>query len=103
MGLRRALVYAMTSAAIVSAVVLWQTRTSAINDANIAKIRDGMTLQEVEEILGGPARDEISAAESVLWPPSTLLVCCTNRAEWIGPDVAICVGFTNDRVVFRMF
>jgi hypothetical protein len=36
--------------------LLWPS--SAINRENAAKIRDGMSLAEVEAILGGPARDD---------------------------------------------
>lgn len=41
-------------------VVAWWTlpRPSVINPENAAKIEEGMTLAEVEAILGGPPRDE---------------------------------------------
>jgi hypothetical protein len=35
-----------------------RTPTTAITPANAAKIRNGMTVGEVEAVLGGPARDE---------------------------------------------
>ncbi len=36
----------------------WLAPRSAINEANFAKLREGMTRAEVEAILGGPPRDE---------------------------------------------
>jgi hypothetical protein len=106
MGLRRFIVFAITSAAITSALlVLWPlciSRPSAINKQNIVKIRNGMTLQEVEEILGGPARDEISGAKYVQWLPIMPLTLNKRGAEWIGPNAAVFVGLDDDnRVVCR--
>jgi outer membrane protein assembly factor BamE (lipoprotein component of BamABCDE complex) len=39
-------------------------RSSAINEENVARIQKGMTLAQVEAILGGPARDEEHGAGS---------------------------------------
>jgi hypothetical protein len=49
------------SVAVVAAlVVTWWAlpRPSAIHQENAAKVKEGMTLAEVEAILGGPPRDE---------------------------------------------
>src|SRR5436309_534757 len=43
---------------------------SAINRANALKIKPGMTLAEVEAILGGPARDELGGTDVRSWGPS---------------------------------
>src|SRR4051812_18163811 len=55
---RRWLLLGMVVAAAVLAAGLWliQPPRSAINGENAAKIRRGMTLAEVEAILGGPPR-----------------------------------------------
>jgi formylglycine-generating enzyme required for sulfatase activity len=50
------------SAATILAVFYWLGTASSISRSNAAKIRNGMSLQEVEFILGGPERDEITRA-----------------------------------------
>jgi SmpA / OmlA family len=42
--------------------LLWPRPASAITRENAAKINVGMTLAEVEAVLGGPARDEATGA-----------------------------------------
>jgi hypothetical protein len=57
---RRLLLFGLPAALVllgVGAVVLWP-RPSAITPENAKKIQKGMTLAEVEELLGGPARNE---------------------------------------------
>jgi hypothetical protein len=51
-----------------AAWVHWRTPT-AINHENAAKIQGGMTLAEVETILGGPARDETTGPVEREEPP----------------------------------
>src|SRR4051794_1408334 len=41
---------------------------SAINEQAFARIENGMTLREVEDILGGPARDESNTELSAYLP-----------------------------------
>jgi hypothetical protein len=59
---RRLLVFGLlagvTVAGLLAAWMFWPRTT--INGGNIARIEKGMTLAEVEAILGGPARDESS-------------------------------------------
>jgi hypothetical protein len=58
---RRLLILAVVGAAALAAGVslVWpQAPRSEINQENIARIRPGTTLAEVEATLGGPARDE---------------------------------------------
>jgi hypothetical protein len=59
---RRLLLFALPAGSVVAVLALaaWLVlpRPSAITRGNAAKIQEGMTLAEVEAILGGPARDE---------------------------------------------
>lgn len=57
---RRLLLFALLGGLLALGIfaVLWPR--SAINRTNAAKIHKGMTLEEVETILGGPARNEAS-------------------------------------------
>jgi hypothetical protein len=56
---RRLLILAAAGAAVVLAVGVWRLwPRTAITRENAVKIRDGMTLEEVEALLGGSARDE---------------------------------------------
>jgi hypothetical protein len=56
---RRFLVLAVVGTAVALAVGVWLIRPrTAITVENAARIQPGMTLAEVEAILGGPARDE---------------------------------------------
>jgi hypothetical protein len=100
MSARRSMLYAATTALIVSLVAVCLTGRSAITRENAAKIQHGMTLEEVEAILGGPERENPWVAETVFWPSRTLLVVCDRRAEWISREAAIAVGFRDGRVVF---
>src|ERR1700722_14500609 len=58
---RRVLLIGLLAATVALGVcewMLWPRPPSAITRANAAKITEGMTLAEVEAILGGPPRDE---------------------------------------------
>jgi hypothetical protein len=56
---RRYLLLGLLTACVVLGVSLWLLwPRSAINEDNYARIEVGMALDEVEAILGGPARDE---------------------------------------------
>jgi hypothetical protein len=67
---RRLLLCGLPATAVVVALVLWLLwPRTAITPENAAKIRAGMTLAEVEAILGGPPRTEatgrLAAAETL--------------------------------------
>jgi hypothetical protein len=75
---------------------------TAITKENGRRIQKRMTLAEVEEILGGPARDEVAMkGGKAKWMP---LVRPMQRAddwqEWVAQDAAILVGITDSRVVY---
>jgi hypothetical protein len=58
---RRLLLFPFLAAVLVGlAFVVWLlwSRPTAINRENAAKIQEGMTLAEVEAVLGGPPRDD---------------------------------------------
>jgi hypothetical protein len=58
---RRLLLIALTVVALASLGTIWllqRQSQSAITCENAAKIKEGMTLAEVQLLLGGPARDE---------------------------------------------
>lgn len=58
---RRFLFLSLTATVVGLAVGMWALwPRTAITRENAAKIREGMTLADVEAILGGPARDEAS-------------------------------------------
>jgi hypothetical protein len=59
---RRVLLLGPVAVAAVMATTIWLTwpPPSAISPENAATLKEGMTLAEVEQILGGPARDERS-------------------------------------------
>jgi hypothetical protein len=62
---RRLFMFSLALALVVlclSSWLLWPN--SAITHENVRRIQKGMTLAEVEEILGGPARDDTSRRRS---------------------------------------
>ncbi len=88
---RRLLVFGLPVALVVLCVggrVLWPR--TAIRFENALKIREGMTLAEVETLLGGPARDETTGPvvpEDAMDAPAGWLVL-TKRppAGWAQPE-----------------
>jgi hypothetical protein len=70
-------------------VALYWPRATAITRANAAAIQKGMTLAEVEAILGGPPRDETTGPVEVdLSDGNALVMFLTNqrRGGWLSPD-----------------
>ncbi len=63
---------AVAAALAVAAWTVWPTAT-AITADNAARIKQGMTLAEVEAILGGPARDETTGPVERIEPPEFAL------------------------------
>ena len=69
---RRLLLPSLLACLATLAVVLWPR--TAITPENAAKIQAGMTLTEVEALLGGPARDEgMGVAEDLVGQPVVML------------------------------
>jgi hypothetical protein len=67
---RRLLLFAVPAGlavALIAAWLLWPR--TAITRENAEKIQVGMTLAEVEAILGGPARDDQSPGDPARPPP----------------------------------
>jgi hypothetical protein len=83
---RRLPLLALSAAIVLAGVGCWLVWTrTAITTENAAKIRNGMTRAEVEQILGGPPRAEGG------WPP---IVIMGPKAEcWSTPHLLIRVWF----------
>jgi hypothetical protein len=98
---RRFLLFALLSVLVVAAVfvAMVRPRPSAITRDNEARIHEGMTVDELEAILGGPPRDESTGPTDydpdglthVLGRPAPPMV--TNISEWISDEVMIRVAF----------
>ena len=87
--------------ALVAAVSVVRPWPSAITEENAAQIKRGMTLEEVEAILGGPPRNERGGGDDIwvhYYRISSVGLHFDQR-EWIGPEVGIRVVFSDDRVV----
>jgi hypothetical protein len=107
---RRLLLVALSAALLMlgaGAVVLWP-RPSAIVQENAAKIQKGMTLAEVEELLGGPARNESGLpdnfindafvnGEEYLSPRPRPF----NDKRWASPGFVVLVDFDDTGHVIR--
>jgi hypothetical protein len=81
-------------AALAGATWLVWRRPSAINVESAARIREVMTLAEVEAILGGPARDDRSEPSSIR--PGSLLSHDGERNRWMSDVCTITVYFEQD-------
>ncbi len=94
---RRVLLLGSVAIVAAMAVAMWAVwpRPSAITEENAAKIQQGMTLAEVEAILGGPARDETGGAEASLY----VIMILGDEREWIAPGIAINIRFDGDNRV----
>jgi len=66
---------------------------SKVSEENYAKIRNGMTEQEVYDILGRP--DEESNRE--------LLGVSATSAKWVSGDKVVNIQFVGGKVVLRSF
>jgi hypothetical protein len=87
---RRLLLFAVVAGVVGLAAGLWLLRPTAIKFENALKIRKGMTLGEVETLLGGPARDETTGpvVQQDAWdaPPGWLVLSKRRPAEWPQPE-----------------
>ena len=63
--------------------LLWEP---GLTEDNVRRIRPGMTLAEVEELLGGPARETID-----WWAEGGLLVCSFLERPSCRPCLLVCV------------
>ena len=86
----------LTLAGVVTSWLLWPR--SAICPENAAKIRDGMTLQEVDTILGGPARDEATGLR--LLGERVIINCGPERrlqtpGVWVSDSVIVKLNVDN--------
>jgi hypothetical protein len=97
-GRRRRLLIALACLVLVlvcAAWLLWPQR-AAITRANGARIENGMTLAQVEAILGGPPRDE---STGVLDPDLKMGGGDIVAREWRSDEVIIHVIFDRDGLV----
>jgi hypothetical protein len=87
---------AVVAALVVAAWIAWPC-ASSITFENANRIHHGMTLQEVEAILGGPARDDTGGVNNGVEYGVTELVIGDGYREWIGPEYGILIAFRSDR------
>jgi hypothetical protein len=101
---RRLLLLALLVALVLVGGAAWGlwSRPSSITLENAAKLHNGMTLMEVETILGGPSRDESTGPLNLDFTgsmPNEKFHC-----RWISNEVLILVCFdTEDRVIYAEF
>jgi hypothetical protein len=80
--------------------LVWPS-ASAINELNAARIQTGMTLAEVEAILGGPARDETGGrGGGLVTPIGSRHFPQGPDAAWTSEDCAVSVYLREGRVYF---
>lgn len=91
MSRKRLIVFlSLATVAIVGLAAVWPR--TAITRENAARIKVGMTRQEVETILGGPPREEGGH-----YP--VFMVSGPPREEWATPAIVIFVFFDGDGTV----
>jgi len=87
-----------------AAIALMHFSRGPINEWNLARIKDGMTLEDVEQILGGPA----ARTEKVHYQPRTIDplgkrgIYVTSSQSWVGDGLTIRVGFLSDGTVAQV-
>ena len=105
MGNRRRwlLVLAAVSAVLALAMGSWPRRPrTAITWENAAQVRPGMTLPEVETVLGGPARYEATAPISYcLLEAEGFDPAAPRPPEWVSDEVRVMVYLDGDHRVQR--
>jgi hypothetical protein len=96
---RHLMLLCLPSVALVLVLGVWLLwPRSAINLQNAARIQKGMTPDEVARILGGPPRDETLGDVWTFENSSDADLLQGRQAEWIGPDCAVWITFTDGRV-----
>src|SRR5260370_37035941 len=90
----------LVTLAIVSGYAAMHQRPANTTRENFRVIQSGMTVAEVEAILGGPARDELAGRRTLMMYRPLLVVSGDGRshAEWVGTDFAVLVVFKDGRV-----
>jgi hypothetical protein len=90
--------------------ILWYALSlrPGITQANYQRIREGMTLQEVENLLGGPPGNysRIPDKEAALWTidpdrPDLDRQFFIGREVWVGNEWAVAVWFDDEERVAR--
>ena len=69
------------------------TACSKVNEANFAKVRDGMSEQEVHALLGSPTE---TSSVGVLGISGT-------SSRWVTKDAVITIQFVNGKVRLKSF
>lgn len=107
MSRRRLLLFGVSVAVVMldlGGFVLWAQPRTAITRENAAKLQRGMTLEEVQASLGGPARNDGTGLIEeddpnlpplpISWPENGTLV------TWVSSSVKVDICFaTDDRMV----
>lgn len=83
----------MKAIVLLAAAVLLLAACTKVTQENFAKIREGMTEQEVNAILGSPTE---SSTKTVLGISGT-------SSKWVSGDTAITIRFVNGKVAVSSF
>jgi outer membrane protein assembly factor BamE (lipoprotein component of BamABCDE complex) len=100
---RRLLLLALPAVAVSLAAAMWLLRSpTAITWANAAKVQPGMTLTEVEAILGGPPRlDSCGRVSYCLTGVEGFDPTVPRPPQWASDEVMVMVYFDADGRVQR--
>jgi len=79
--------------ALVLALLVLAAACSKITQENFSRIRDGMSEQEVQALLGSPTE---SSSRTVLGVSGT-------SSKWVASDAVITVQFVNGKVLLKGF
>src|SRR5262245_43608117 len=81
-------------------VVEFRARGPGITPANYGRIREGMTEQQVEALLGGPATGTRTAPYAGSYVPEEFEAARVERLrEWVGDGTYVLVGFNKAEAV----
>lgn len=83
----------MKNALSALALVLLLAACSKVTQENFAKIRDGMTEQEVQAVLGSPTESNTT----------TVLGISGTSSRWVSGDTVITIRFVNGKVALSSF
>jgi hypothetical protein len=78
--------------------LVWSGRPSAITREAAARVHPGVTVDQVEALMCGPARDEANL-DWVLDVPDNCPPTAADYRQWISDDVIVGVGFEGGIVV----